>query len=104
MDTKSPRLTAPTIKILGALLQVSSEGISGADISKTTGISSGTLYPILFRLEKAEWLTSEWEEGNPTELGRPRRRLYTMTSTGLLKARTAFDSLFTGVVRFAWES
>ena len=47
------------------------EGISGAGIYKEAGISSGSLYPILMRLESEKVLRSEWREGP-----RPRMRLY----------------------------
>ena len=39
-------------------------------------MGSGTLYPLLARLEAAGWFTSEWEDVDPSEVGRPRRRLY----------------------------
>lgn len=104
MGNESPRLTGPTLKILSVMLQVSFKGLSGAELSKSTGIASGTLYPILFRLEKAGWLTSEWEDGNPAELGRPRKRLYTFTSTGTQEAKAAFQDLFPRGARLAWES
>lgn len=104
MGNESPRLSGPTLKILGALMQAPLDGLSGADLSKSTGVASGTLYPILFRLEKAGWLSSEWEDGNPVELGRPRKRLYTVTSTGLQEAKAAFKGIFPRGARLAWES
>jgi DNA-binding PadR family transcriptional regulator len=104
MGNDSPRLTGPTLKILGALMGAPLKGFAGADLSKQTGIASGTLYPILFRLEKAGWLTSEWEDVNPSEIGRPRKRLYTVTSIGLEEAEAAFRSILPGTRRFAWET
>lgn len=80
MIDDQPRLTPKTAKVLDLLL--SESGLSGADISKRTGMLSGTLYPLLFRLEDAGWLSSEWEAGEPSELGRPRRRFYSVTSVG----------------------
>lgn len=49
-------------------------------------LKSGTVYPLLARLEKAGWLESRWEEIDPAEAGRPRRRLYRLTGEGELVA------------------
>ena len=57
--------------------------LSGAEIAKHAKLASGTLYPILMRLEEAGWLKSRWEAGDPTLLGRPRRRLYRITAKGV---------------------
>jgi len=43
----------------------------------------GTLYKALGRMEKAGWLTSEWEDPDRAAAeGRPRRRLYSITAGG----------------------
>jgi len=43
----------------------------------------GTLYKALGRMEKAGWLTSEWEDPDvAADEGRPRRRLYEITAAG----------------------
>lgn len=83
-----PRLSAPTLQVLALFLAESSEK-SGADIARETGIASGTLYPILIRLEQAHWLESHWEEEDPHKLGRPRRRLYRLTDLGADKSTEA---------------
>ena len=44
---------------------------------------------MLIRLEGAGWLKSEWEVIDPHEAGRPRRRFYTLTTTGQYKAHRA---------------
>jgi len=49
-------------------------------------LKSGTLYPILLRLEQAKWLESRWEADDPRQLGRPRCRLYRLTGLGARKA------------------
>jgi len=59
-----------------------SEGLAGSNIAKETGLASGTLYPILIRLEAADWLDSQWEMGDPSLLGRPRKRCYKITGAG----------------------
>lgn len=66
---------------------------SGADIARSTHLASGTLYPILLRLEQAGWAESRWEAGKPSELGRPRRRFYKITGIGVSKARSALREM-----------
>lgn len=57
----------------------------------------GTLYKALSRMEKAGLLTSVWEDPDrAAEDGRPRRRLYSITSEGrvaLAKVEAEADSL-----------
>src|ERR1700740_2406727 len=59
MDTAPIRITSQTLKVLGALISSKAE-VSGADIARSTALSSGTLYPILMRLERSNWIESEW--------------------------------------------
>jgi PadR family transcriptional regulator PadR len=66
---------------------------SGAEIARSTKLASGTLYPILLRLEEAGWAKSHWEPGNPRELGRPRRRFYKVTGIGACRARSALKEM-----------
>ena len=72
-------ILAPMLSVL-KLLKNARNPISGAEISVATGIASGTLYPLLARLEYVGWLTSAWED--PSVAGRPRRRLYVITDVG----------------------
>jgi DNA-binding PadR family transcriptional regulator len=76
---------------------------SGAEIGRATDLASGTLYPILFRLEEAGWLVSRWEAGDPSELGRPRRRLYRVTGIGARRAKSAFRDILKPLKEFAWS-
>lgn len=55
----------------------------GLDIARSSGIATGTIYPILARFEADGWVSSEWEAVDPTREGRPRRRYYRLTSLGL---------------------
>jgi DNA-binding MarR family transcriptional regulator len=104
MGNDSLRLTGSTLKVIGALMEVPLDGLSGADISRSTGVASGTLYPILYRLERLGWLQSEWEEGIPAALGRPRKRLYTVTPMGVREAEAAFQSVMPRSGRLVWGS
>lgn len=51
----------------------------GWEIMQLTGLGSGTVYPLLARLEGRGYLISRWEEPGGR---RPRRRLYTLTDQG----------------------
>jgi PadR family transcriptional regulator PadR len=66
---------------------------SGAEIARSTKLASGTLYPILLRLEEAGWAESHWEPGDPHDLGRPRRRFYKVTGIGASRARSALKEM-----------
>jgi PadR family transcriptional regulator len=98
------RLTQPTLKVLRFLLEKPREGRSGAEMSKATKVGSGTLYPMLARLEGASWLTSEWESIDPSEAGRPRRRFYKLTGVGHNNAHTALADLQMATGELAWTS
>src|SRR5262249_61372226 len=50
----------------------------GYELSKATGLASGTLYPILMRLEQRGLLEARWDLGEP----RP-RHVYRLTQDGL---------------------
>lgn len=77
------RVTNATLLVLEVLL--SQERCWGLEIIKRTGKPSGTVYPILDRLEQAGWVRSEWEHDN--ERRGPRRRLYRLTAGGAAEAR-----------------
>ena len=64
----------------------------GFDLADQTKLKSGTMYPLLARLEKAGWLTSRTEDVDPHLVGRPRRRLYALTGEGELAARQELTS------------
>ncbi|MGC1497410.1 MAG: helix-turn-helix transcriptional regulator [Sulfitobacter sp.] len=83
-------MTQSTILIVEHLLMHRENEVSGADIFRATGIASGTLYPILHRLEKQGWVKSMMEDIDPSAEGRPRKRLYTITGEG---QKTALDKL-----------
>ena len=84
------RLSFQTLKVLEAFLDDPAAELAGTDVQKRGHLSSGTLYPILLRLESVGWLTSRWERVDPSAVGRPRRRLYRITPTGLRAANEVF--------------
>jgi DNA-binding PadR family transcriptional regulator len=91
------RLSHQTLRVLKVFLDAFSEDVraelAGADLMQAARVSSGTLYPILVRLERAGVLASRWEEERPEALGRPRRRFYRITPAGLELARNALADL-----------
>jgi DNA-binding PadR family transcriptional regulator len=95
-----PRFTVQTAVVLDALIQ--NPGACGSELTKITGLSSGSLYPILIRLEKAKWLESAWEDADPADLGRPRRRNYSVTALGERQARRKSQALSSAIGRLAW--
>jgi len=106
MSEHDVRLTQPALKVLRFLMETPREGRSGAEMSKATKVGSGTLYPMLARLEAAGWLTSEWEAIDPSEAGRPRRRFYRLTAVGYRHASSELRDLqlTLGTGELGWTS
>jgi PadR family transcriptional regulator, regulatory protein PadR len=102
MATDEPRMSAQTLKVLGTLMASPQDELSGAEIGRIAKLPSGTLYPIVLRLEGAGWLASRWETEDPHALGRPRRRFYWVTPVGARKAREAFRELEPAFGRPSW--
>jgi DNA-binding PadR family transcriptional regulator len=86
-------MTAETQKVLLLMLQEPSRSYYGLEIIRDAGLKGGTLYPILARLEDAEWVTSEWESMDPAAEGRRPRRYYTLTPEGVRQAAQVQDKL-----------
>jgi PadR family transcriptional regulator, regulatory protein PadR len=80
-------MTIPTQRVLASLL--GADELYGADIGREAGLPSGTVHPILARLEGLDWATSRWEDVDPRAEGRPPRRYYRLTTEGRDQALTA---------------
>ena len=80
------RISPQTLALLEALLQKPASWHHGYALSQQTNLASGTLYPILMRLEKLRWLETSWEQPG-TAAGRPPRHLYRLTSEARAWAR-----------------
>jgi PadR family transcriptional regulator, regulatory protein PadR len=100
-ENRTPRMTIPTQLVLHALLTDPSKELYGVEIGTAAGLPSGTVHPILARLETVGWLTSRWEDINPRTEGRPARRYYQLTPDGLELAGAALARAYTSV-RPAW--
>lgn len=80
------RLTTPLLKLLEALLVDPAASYWGFELMKVTKLASGTMYPLLARLEGLGWLESGWDEQATSG---PRRRYYQLTRDGAVSARQA---------------
>lgn len=81
------RITAKVAEVLGVFLEDPTMERYGFELTKATNQPSGTLYPILLRLERAGWLETHWEEVGE-KADRPPRRYYRMTAEGVEAARS----------------
>jgi DNA-binding PadR family transcriptional regulator len=80
-------MTTSVLKVVAALLADPAAERYGLQLMQATGLPSGTLYPILVRLERAGWVESRWEQHDPSAEGRPNRRYYRLTAGGAVEAR-----------------
>lgn len=78
------RIGKATVDVLEVLL-VTDAPRWGLEIIKLTGRPSGSVYPLLDRLERAGWVTSAWDDD--VERKGPRRRMYRLTPEGAVEAR-----------------
>ncbi len=98
----SPRLnmTYPTALVLQALARGFHHGF---DIMDATGLPSGTVYPILRRLDREGLLESQWEKPSLAQREqRPARRYYEITAAGegmLAEAVARYRALDLAVAR-----
>jgi PadR family transcriptional regulator PadR len=83
--TRAPNISRQTRSVLAALLAQPQAWRYGYDLSKETGLKSGTLYPLLIRLGDQGLLEAEWRQ--PLQPGRPPRHAYRLTEKGAALAR-----------------
>lgn len=84
-----PRMTLPTQLVLRAMLAEPTQEMYGLQIGQAAELPSGTIHPILARLETCGWLESRWEDVDPVKEGRPRRRYYRLSPDGVEHACNA---------------
>lgn len=100
MDGKLPRITGPVLKVFSTFMAQPDVDLAGSEIAASTKLATGTLYPILLRLERGGLLSSHWETDDPHALGRPRRRFYRVTGIGARQMKAALadvkESVFGG--------
>jgi PadR family transcriptional regulator, regulatory protein PadR len=85
------RITLQTGAVLNALLQAPSDGLYGLQLAEAVNLPTGSIYPILARLEQAEWISGDWEPREQAAAAgrRRRRRYYRLTPLGRRAATTA---------------
>jgi DNA-binding PadR family transcriptional regulator len=72
--------------LLAELAAAGPEWRHGYDLARSTGLRSGTLYPLLIRLEGGGYLEAQWQP--PASAGRPPRHAYRLTAAGRELARS----------------
>ena len=82
---KTPRISPETLLVLEWFIERPTDWRYGYELNRETGLKSGTLYPILMRLEKYSLLEACWVA---TADGVPPRHTYRLTPDGLELART----------------
>jgi PadR family transcriptional regulator, regulatory protein PadR len=83
---RKPNTSRQTSELLAVMLRKPRTWHYGYELCRDTGLSSGTLYPLLMRLSDQGLLESHWQE--PERAGKPPRHVYKLTSEGLAFART----------------
>jgi PadR family transcriptional regulator, regulatory protein PadR len=78
-------MTPQLERVLGAFLSDPGAPRYGYDLMKAARLPSGTLYPLLARLESQKLVASAWE--TPQEEGQRPRKYYQLTGEGLRVAR-----------------
>lgn len=82
---RSRALSPHARTVLAVLLNAGGQWSHGYELVRLAGVKSGTLYPLLIRLEAQGYLDAEWQQ--PTEGGRPPRHAYRLTASGAQLAR-----------------
>jgi PadR family transcriptional regulator, regulatory protein PadR len=83
------KLTGPLERVLRVFLADVSARRYGYDLMKAARLPSGTLYPMLARLEDRGLVSSEWDVRRDDAGGRPPRKYYQLTGEGARVARLA---------------
>ena len=84
---RRPHSSRQALRILHALEARPQTWRHGYDLMDETGLKSGTLYPLLMRLEDDGLLESEWRP--PVPPARAPRHAYRLTAAGRAFARAA---------------
>ncbi len=81
------KLTSVLERVLRVFLEDPQADRYGYDLMKAAKVASGTLYPMLARLQDEGLVSSAWEEARPDAGGRPPRKYYRLTGEGVRVAR-----------------
>lgn len=86
-------ITPRMATVLKIFLEDPSQPRYGFELMKLTEIKSGSLYPMLAKLEEAGWLTRGKEDIDARAAGRPARTNYTITGAAAVVARRELAAL-----------
>jgi PadR family transcriptional regulator PadR len=86
-------ITPKMARVLKVFLEDPSQPRYGFELMRRTGLASGSLYPMLARLEGAGWLTSGKEDIDPHAEGRPPRRHYIISGAAVTAVRIQLAAL-----------
>lgn len=87
---RPPNRSRQTRIVLAALAEEPQRWWHGYDLASSLGLRSGTLYPLLIRLNEQGLLEAEWRSSEVR--GRPPRHMYRLTAAGVaLAAELAAD-------------
>lgn len=92
--SRNRSLSVHARRILAVLLDERGAWSYGYELAKLANVKSGTLYPLLIRLESRGYLKAEWQQ--PTEPGRPPRHAYRLTNEGQQLARENLPTVIAG--------
>lgn len=85
------KMTPQLERVLRVFLEDAGAPRYGYELMKAAKLASGTLYPLLTRLEGEELVASRWE--TPSGEGQRPRRYYELTGEGVRTARQALAEL-----------
>jgi PadR family transcriptional regulator PadR len=92
MSMPGARRNSPqTQAVLDVLAEHPSAWTYGYQLSKLTGLKSGTMYPLLMRLSDRGYLDEKWEASDAPN--RPRRHLYRLSQAGMALARQTSEQV-----------
>jgi PadR family transcriptional regulator, regulatory protein PadR len=92
---QDPSNIPQTLRVLERFAERPTAWRYGYELSRETGLKSGTLYPILMRLARFSLLETKWVT---TEDGVPPRHTYRLTTKGIELVRTSVAT-----TRSAWK-
>jgi len=86
-------ITPKMAMVLKVFLEDPDQPRYGFELMKLTDMASGSLYPMLAKLEGSGWLTKGKENIDPRAAGRPARMHYTITGAAVSAARIQLAEL-----------
>jgi PadR family transcriptional regulator, regulatory protein PadR len=93
MPKNGLQITLTILRIATLFADDPKRGLWNYAISKRLLIKANTSVLILGRMERAGWITSDWEKPQAVAVGRPRRRIYRITDFGVSETARALSEL-----------